>query len=147
MDTSTGDLVAIYEWVLRCKQAKNDLFRRQKQVCVCVSVYVHCHFLNERVGDCVNMCERVYVCYHMHVPVCMRECDTCIYKLSMTLCTSADVSVLLCVCVCLSVYLSMNACDIRTYRPNVMLYRSLALGLSWSSCNNSDILTWSSIWK
>lgn len=36
MDTNTGDLVAIYEWVLRCKQAKNDLFRRQKQVCVCM---------------------------------------------------------------------------------------------------------------
>ena len=40
MDTNTGDLVAIYQWVLRCKQTKNDLFRRQKQVCVCVLAHV-----------------------------------------------------------------------------------------------------------
>lgn len=32
MDNNTGDLVAVYEWILRCKPAKNDISRRQKQV-------------------------------------------------------------------------------------------------------------------
>ena len=32
MDSNTGDLVAVYEWVLRCRQSKNDVVRRQRQV-------------------------------------------------------------------------------------------------------------------
>ena len=40
MDINTGDLVAIYEWVLRCRQTKNDVFRRQKQVCPSICLYV-----------------------------------------------------------------------------------------------------------
>ena len=66
MDNNTGDLVAVYEWILRCKPAKNDISRRQKQVClsVCVCVCV-CLYL------CMCMCVSVCVCVHMHVPVCM----------------------------------------------------------------------------
>ena len=68
MDNNTGDLVAVYEWILRCKPAKNDISRRQKQVClsVCVCVCV-CLYLCMCVSVSVSVC----VCVHMHVPVCM----------------------------------------------------------------------------
>ena len=57
MDSNTGDLVAIYEWVLRCRQAKSDISRRQKQVC-----------LSFCVCPCVSVCVRVCVC-SMHLCV------------------------------------------------------------------------------
>lgn len=46
MDTNTGDLVVLYEWVLKCRQTKNDTFRRQKQVCLFVCVYTCSHVVH-----------------------------------------------------------------------------------------------------
>ena len=76
MDNNTGDLLAIYEWILRCKPAKNDISRRQKQVslslcvsvsvclCMCVSV---CLCLCVSMSLCVSVCLCAHACAHVYV--------------------------------------------------------------------------------
>ena len=95
MDNNTGDLVAVYEWILRCKPAKNDISRRQKQVSLslCVSVCVRA---------CVCMCVRVsvYVCVCMYVCVCVCVC----VSVCLCVCVSVCVSVCVCTCMCPCVY-------------------------------------------
>ena len=117
--------MAVYEWVLKCRQSKNEVIRRQKQVCVCVCV---------SVCVCVCVCVCMCVCVRACVRVCV--CAVCVWV--------DDSGFAVCVLhyrVTITFIYDLDSSHMYT----LLSYRLLVSGQNWRSSNITDILTLYSI--